>query len=37
MRRFDLGTFSFLQPGWWIAHIVAIIGLILLGKELGEN
>ena len=28
---YDLGTFNFLQVGWWILHIVAIAGIFYLG------
>lgn len=33
--RTDLGTFSFLQTGWWVLHIIAIIVVFYLGYVFG--
>lgn len=27
----NLGTFAFLQPGWWVVHIAAIMILLTIG------
>ena len=32
MKKVDPGTFSFLQPGWFVLHTVVIGGVTLLGK-----
>lgn len=37
MKKVDPGTFSFMQPGWWVFHAAAIGGMILLGKELEKR
>ena len=29
---YDLGTFNFLQAGWWIWHVIAIVGIFYLGS-----
>ncbi len=34
MRKVDPGTFSFLEPGWFILHVFAIFGMIMLGMSL---
>ena len=25
-------TWAFLRPGWWILHVVAIVGILWLGR-----
>jgi hypothetical protein len=30
----DLGTYSYLQTGWWILHVVAIAAAFYLGHLL---
>lgn len=37
MKRVDPGTFSFLQPGWWAFHALAIGGAVVLGKEIEKR
>ncbi|SHG79953.1 hypothetical protein SAMN02745221_00990 [Thermosyntropha lipolytica DSM 11003] len=32
---YDLGTFNFLRAGWWIWHIIAILGIFYLGWVFG--
>lgn len=34
MRRdkIDPGTFSILEPGWWVLHAAAIAGIFLLAR-----
>ena len=27
-------TWAFLRPGWWILHVVAIVGILWLGRVL---
>ncbi len=34
MKKVDPGTFSFLQPGWFVFHTFAILGMIMLGMSL---
>ena len=34
---YDLGTFNFLRAGWWILHIVAIVGVFYLGYLYGGS
>lgn len=34
---YDLGTFNFLKAGWWILHIVAIVGIFYLGYLFGGS
>jgi len=34
---YDLGTFNFLKAGWWILHIVAIVGVFYLGYLYGGS
>lgn len=34
---YDLGTFNFLQVGWWILHIAAIAGVFYLGYIFGGS
>lgn len=33
---YDLGTFNFLQAGWWILHVIAIAGVFYLGYLFGD-
>lgn len=33
---YDLGTFNFLQTGWWILHVIAIAGVFYLGYLFGD-
>lgn len=33
----DPGTFSFMEPGWWVLHAMAIPGIYLLGRQLSKN
>jgi len=35
--RVDPGTFSFLQTGWWIFHVIAIAGVFYLGYLYGSR
>lgn len=32
---YDLGTFNFLKAGWWVLHVVVIVGLFYLGYLYG--
>ena len=34
---YDLGTFNFLQTGWWILHFIAIVGVFYLGYLFGDS
>ncbi|OLN30230.1 hypothetical protein DSOL_3173 [Desulfosporosinus metallidurans] len=34
MRKVDPGNFNFLQPGWFVLHVLAIFGTIMLGMAL---
>lgn len=34
LKRVDPGIFSFLEPGWFIFHVLAIFGMIMLGMAL---
>jgi len=34
MRKVDPGILSFLQPGWFIFHVFAIFGTIMLGMAI---
>jgi nitrogenase molybdenum-iron protein alpha/beta subunit len=34
---YDLGTFNFLKAGWWILHIIAIVGVFYLGYLYGGS
>lgn len=34
---YDLGTFHFLKAGWWIWHIIAIVGIFWLGYLYGGS
>ncbi|MGB4304027.1 MAG: hypothetical protein WBJ34_09540 [Syntrophomonadaceae bacterium] len=36
MRRdkIDPGTFSILEPGWWVLHAAAIAGIFLLARRM---
>lgn len=34
---YDLGTFNFLQAGWWILHFAAIAGVFYLGYIFGGS
>lgn len=31
-NAYDLGTFHFLQVGWWVWHVIAIVGIFYLGS-----
>jgi len=33
----DLGTFHFLRTGWWIFHIIVIVGIFYLGWLYGGS
>lgn len=33
----DPGTFSFMEPGWWVLHTMAISGVYLLGQYLTKE
>ncbi len=35
--RYDLGTFRFLKAGWWVWHLIAIVGVFYLGYILGDS
>ncbi|MGE5416216.1 MAG: hypothetical protein ACM3UZ_05515 [Acidobacteriota bacterium] len=32
----ELGTFSFLQLGWWVLHIISIVLVFYLGHLFGN-
>jgi nitrate reductase NapE component len=34
---YELGTFEFLKTGWWILHVVAIVGVFYLGYLFGGS
>lgn len=34
---YELGTFHFLKAGWWIWHIIAIVGVFWLGYLYGGS
>lgn len=34
LRRVDPGIFSFLEPGWFIFHVFAVVGIIMLGMAI---
>lgn len=34
---YDLGTFRFLKSGWWIWHVIAIVGVFYLGWLFGGS
>ncbi len=34
---YDLGTFDFLKTGWWVWHIIAILGVFYLGYIFGGS
>ncbi|MGE5405160.1 MAG: hypothetical protein ACM3PP_09475 [Candidatus Saccharibacteria bacterium] len=35
-KTIELGTFSFLQLGWWVLHIIAIVLVFYLGHLFGN-
>lgn len=37
MTKVDPGTFSFLQAGWWVLHVIAIAGIFYLGYLYGHR
>jgi hypothetical protein len=37
MTPVELGTWSFLRPGWWVLHVVGIVGVFWLGSLYGKN
>jgi hypothetical protein len=34
-NRYELGTWGFLQLGWWVLHIVAVVAVFYLGYLYG--
>lgn len=34
MRKVVPGTYSLLEPGWWVVHVLTIFGAIMLGMAL---
>lgn len=34
-ESYELGTFEFLKTGWWVWHVIAIIGVFYLGWVFG--
>jgi len=34
---YRLGTWSFLKAGWWVWHIIAIVGVFYLGWLYGGS
>lgn len=32
--KVDPGTFSMMEPGWWVLHAVAIAGVYWLGRRM---
>ncbi len=35
MKKVDPDQLSFLQPGWFVFHLVAIGGMLALGRVMG--
>ncbi|MGI5912865.1 MAG: hypothetical protein ACOX6E_09885 [Syntrophomonadaceae bacterium] len=35
--KVDPGTFSFLEPGWWVLHAVTITSMYMLGKMMSKR
>jgi hypothetical protein len=33
----ELGTFEFLKTGWWVLHVIAILGVFYLGYLFGGS
>jgi hypothetical protein len=33
----ELGTWSFLRAGWWVLHVIAIVGIFWLGSLYGHR
>ncbi len=36
-EKIDPGTFSLMEPGWWVLHAAAIAGVYLLGTRLSDR
>lgn len=34
---YELGTFEFLKTGWWVWHVIAIVGIFYLGYLFGGS
>ncbi|MDD4802036.1 MAG: hypothetical protein PHF24_03720 [Syntrophomonas sp.] len=32
--KIDPGTFSFMEPGWWVLHATAIASIYLIGSKM---
>jgi hypothetical protein len=32
--KIDPGTFSLMEPGWWVLHATAIAGVYMLGSKM---
>lgn len=35
--EYELGTFEFLKTGWWVWHVIAIVGIFYLGYLFGGS
>jgi len=35
--KVDPGTFSFLEPGWWVLHAVTITAIFMLGSMMTKK
>lgn len=35
--KVDPGTFSFMEPGWWVFHAAAITGIYVLGSKISNH
>jgi hypothetical protein len=36
-QGYDMGTFRFLKAGWWVWHVIAIVGVFYLGFVFGGS
>ncbi|MGI6453977.1 MAG: hypothetical protein ACOX0E_11025 [Syntrophomonadaceae bacterium] len=36
-NKVDPGTFSFLEPGWWVLHAATISAAYTLGKKMSRK
>lgn len=35
--KVDPGTFSFLEPGWWLFHTAAILSIYYISNKINRN
>jgi len=35
--KVDPGTFSFMEPGWWVFHAAAITGIYVLSNRISHR